>query len=383
VHARILRDPPTGWYPAEMLPTVRARLLDGIAQGLHLGGQIYVSRHGETIDDVALGDASPGVPLSREHLLAWASSSKPVAAIAIGQLWERGALALDDRVTRFLPSFGAGGKAEITLRHCLTHTGGFRMLDVGWPRDSWDEILERICASKIEPRWRPGERAGYHQQSSWFVLGEVVRRTDGRPFADYVRDEIFAPLGLDDCWVGMPVERFHDYGPRLAPMWNTETSPPSDHLWNVESRMTRSAPGSSGVGPAHQLGGLYEALLGGGERRGARIVRPQTVEALIARHRVGLIDQTFRKEMDWGLGFIPNPAVHGDPDVPYAYGAHASRRAVGHSGFRSSTAFADPEHELAVVLLLNGTPADAAHAARMRGLTEAIYEDLGLVPPPA
>ena len=81
-------------------------------------------------------------------------------------------------VTRFLPAFGAGGKEAITLRHCLTHTGGFRMLDVGWPRSTWDETLAKICASKIEPRWVPGERAGYHQQSSWFVLGEVVRLID-------------------------------------------------------------------------------------------------------------------------------------------------------------------------------------------------------------
>ncbi len=98
---------------------------------------------------------------------------------------------------------------------------------------------------------------------------------------------------------------------------------------------------------------------------------------------MGLFDQTFRKEMDWGLGFIPNPAVHGDPDVPYAYGRHASRRAFGHSGYRSSTAFADPEHGLVVVLITNGTPGDAAHAARMTGLTEAVYEDLDLTAQPA
>ena len=82
--------------------------------------------------------------------------------------------------------------------------------------------------------------------------------------------------------------------------------------------------------------------------------------------------------MDWGLGVIPNPAVHGDADMPYAYGGLASRRAFGHSGYRSSTAFADPEHGLAVVLITNGTPAEELHGARMKALAEAVYEDLGL-----
>ncbi len=364
-----------------MLEKTRQEALRGIAESLHLGAQLHVSRAGEILEDAALGESSPGNPLTTEHLMAWASSSKPVAAIAIARLWERGLLHLDDRVTRFLPAFGAGGKETITLRHCLTHTGGFRMLDVGWPRSTWDETLAKICASKLEPRWVPGERAGYHQQSSWFVLGEVVRSIDGRPFERYVREEIFLPLGMRDCWIGMPEEQVAAYGDRLAPVWNTETSPPEDHGWMDVPRLTRCSPGSNGVGPARELGRLYAMLLRGGELDGARLLLPQTVEALVARHRVGLVDQTFRKAMDWGLGFIPNPAVHGDPDVPYAYGRHASRRAVGHSGYRSSTAFADPEHGLVVVLILNGTPSDERHAERMRRLTEAVYEDLGLATP--
>src|SRR5436190_17085112 len=361
-----------------MLELLRDELARGISADLHLGAQAYVSRHGEVVEDCAVGEARSGEPLTPEHLMAWASSSKPAAAIAIAQLWERGLLALDDRVTRFLPEFAAGGKEAITLRHCLTHTAGFRMLDVGWPENSWEEILARICRGRLEPRWVPGERAGYHQQSSWFVLGEVVRRADGRPFERYVREMIFEPLALDDCWIGMPADRFHAYGSRIAPVWNTEAAPPRDHGWNDEPRVTRCAPGSNGFGPARQLGRLYEALLTGGQRGGTRILLPQTIEAIAARHRVGLVDQTFRKEMDWGLGVIPNPAVHGDPDVPYAYGRHASRRAFGHSGYRSSTAFADPEHGLAVVLITNGTPADTAHAERMRALTEAIYTELNL-----
>jgi CubicO group peptidase (beta-lactamase class C family) len=355
------------------------RLEIGRSRGQHSGALVYVSRRGESLLDVPWGEVRPGERMPPDALALWLSSTKPVTAIAIGQLWEQGALRLDDHVARHVPEFAANGKEGITIRHLLTHTAGIRMLDVGWPQKSWNEILAGICATRIEPRWVPGEKAGYHLQSSWFVLAEIVRRLDGRPFERYVREAIFEPLGMTDSWIGMPAERYRAYGSRLAPMFDTESQPSRDLGWLAERGLTTCSPGSNGCGPMRELGWLYEALLGGGERRGARILTPQTVEALTARQRTGLLDQTFRKVMDWGLGFIPNPAIYGDPDVPYAYGRHASRRAYGHSGRRSSTAFADPEHGLVVALMVNGLPSDVDHAERFRGLLEAIYEDLELV----
>ena len=354
----------------------------GIAEGLHLGAQLFVSQAGAVVADLAVGENRPGQPLATDTLMLWLSSTKPVAAIAIGQLWERGLLGLDDPVAAHLPEFAAHGKEGITVRHLLTHTAGIRMLDVGWPELEWDAILQRICGMRPEPRWPPGEKAGYHLQSSWFVLGEIVRRRSGQPFPSYARERIFEPLGMFDCWVGMPPDRFHSYGSRIGAMFDTASTPPTEHGWNTAERVVSCAPGSNGYGPLRELGRLYRALLAGGALDGARILRPETVEAMTARQRVGMFDHTFRCVMDWGLGFIPNPATHGQPDVPYAYGRHASPRAFGHSGYRSSTAFADPEHELVVALAVNGTPGDAAHRERFRRILEAIYEDLGLASTP-
>jgi len=356
----------------------RAALEEGRARGLHSGALVCVSRYGETQLDEAWGEIRPGEPMPHDALALWLSSTKPVAAIAVAQLWERGALGLDDPVARHVPEFAAREKGRITIRHLLTHTGGIRMLDVGWPRDDWDTVIARICAARPEPGWTPGEKAGYHLQSSWFVLGEIVRRLDGRPFERYVREEIFEPLGMSSSWVGMPVERYRADLHRIAPLYDTEARPAKDLGWIGERGLTTCSPGSNGCGPMRELGWLYETLLAGGLRRGTRVLSPQTIEAMTARQRTGLLDQTFRKVMDWGLGLIPNPAIYGDPDVPYAYGRHAGRRAFGHSGRRSSTAFADPEHGLVVALMVNGLPGDAEHAARFRTLLEAIYEDLGL-----
>ena len=93
-----------------------------------------------------------------------------------------------------------------------------------------------------------------------------------------------------------------------------------------------------------------------------------------------MFDHTFQHVLDWGLGFIPNSARYGVDTVPYGYGHHASERAFGHSGFRSSVAFADPEYGLAVALVWNGTPDNDRHERRVRAALDAVYEDLGLAP---
>lgn len=365
------------------LPRTREAIEAGIRHGLHLGTQIYVSRSGEPVADTALGEDHPGSPLTREHLMLWLSSTKPVAAVAIAQLWERGRLELDDPVTRHIPDFAQNGKEGITIRHLLTHTGGIRMLDVGWPDKSWDEIIAKICAMRPEPRWVPGEKAGYHLASSWFILGEVIRRADGRSFEVYVREEIFTPLEMRDSWIGMPPESYRAYleEGRIGVMWNTERTPPEPQGWETEERCTRSSPGGNGYGPVRELGRFYEMLLGHGSYRGRRLLLAQTVDLFTSRQREGMVDATFKHVLDWGLGFIVNSNRYGAETVPYGYGHHASSVTFGHSGYRSSTGFADPVHDLAVALAFNGTPANEVHEQRIRGVLDALYEDLGLATP--
>lgn len=328
--------------------------------------------------DFAFGTARAGEEMTREHLMLWLSTGKPVTAVAVAQLWEQGSLTLDDPVVEHIPEFGAHGKDRITLRHLLTHTGGIRMLETGWPRLSWEEIIDRIAASRPEPHWVPGHRAGYHRASSWFVLAEIVQRRSDLPFPRYVRERIFRPLGMDDCWIGMRSERYENYGARLAPMYNCEERPPTEHPWISSRRLETCFPGGNACGPVYQLGRLYEALVSGGRLGEASILSPQTVEAMVARHRVGLVDRTFRRQMDWGLGLIPNSAYLGGPTIPYQYGPFAAMRTYGHSGYRSSTAFADPEAGLVVALAFNGTPSEEAHEQRTDTVLAALYEDLGL-----
>lgn len=364
------------------LARTAAELAHGISAGLQLGGQVYVARAGVAIADAAFGEARPGEPMTRSHRMLWLSSTKPLAALAVATLWERGRLGLDDPVARHLEEFAAGGKQGVTIRHLLTHTGGFRMLDTGWPELDWDAIVARVCARRLEPGWTPGRKAGYHLASSWFVLGELVRRLDGRPFERWVREELFEPLGAASCWVGIPPARLAGERARVAPMYEIAAGAPARELpWLDDRRLTVCSPGAGGVGPMAELARVYEMLLAGGTWSGREFLTAQTVEAVTARHRVGLLDHTFKARLDWGLGVILNPAHYGDPKAPSGFGPHAGPRAFGHSGALSSTAFADPDARLVVALAVNGLPDDERHRARFERITAAIYEDLGLAEP--
>ncbi|MBZ0113307.1 MAG: beta-lactamase family protein [Thermoanaerobaculia bacterium] len=359
------------------LPNTTRALEASVATGWNLGAQFYLSLNGVPVASEALGEADHGVPMREDSLSLWLSATKPITAVAIAQQWEQGRIALDDPVADILPEFSAGGKEAITLRHLLTHTGGFRILRFGWPDQSWDEIVSTLCATRKEPRWIPGHKAGYHMASSWFILGELVKRLDGRSFSSYVREEIFEPLGMKDSWIGMPRDVFVASDPRIVRTFDSSSTPPTLQAWHDERHVVGCSPGGNGRGPVRELGRFYEMLLAGGQLDGRRILDTPTIEALTARHRVGLFDHTFRHVMDWGLGIIPNSAYIGDTDLPYHYGPYASMRTFGHAGYRSTLAFCDPEIGLVLTAAFNGTPSEDNHRRRSGRLIEAVYQDLG------
>ena len=359
---------------ADAISGAVAAINGGIERGLHLGAQLYVSLDGEAVANLGVGEARAGVPMTPESMVTWFSMTKPSVAVAVAQQWERGNLEIDDRVADHIPEFAQQGKDAITLRHLLTHTAGIRTADLfhsDAPGDAyWEEVVEAICGVEPEDGWVPGERAGYHLTAGMTLLAEVVRRVDGRRFEHYVREEIYEPLGMVDCWVGMPADIHAAYGPRIGTMHHTATgvAVPLDMLDDA-AFMARCIPGGGGRGPTRQLARLYEMLLGRGEGHGARILSPQAVEAITARHRVGLYDETFHAQCDWGLGVAVDA---------YAFGRHASPRAFGHGGALSSVSVADPEHGLVACVQTNGMCGNDDHYHRLSEVLTALYVDLGL-----
>src|SRR5215217_8267837 len=104
-----------GVFSTAMLSRTVDLLTEQMHGGLHTGFQLYVSVRSEAVASVAAGVARPdGTALTPETLMLWMSAGKPVTAVAVAQLWERGLLDLDDAVAKFIPEFAANGKDVIT-----------------------------------------------------------------------------------------------------------------------------------------------------------------------------------------------------------------------------------------------------------------------------
>jgi CubicO group peptidase (beta-lactamase class C family) len=339
-----------------------ASLERGVEDGRHGGAQVYFSRFGRPVLEFACGEASPGVPMTRDHLTVWFSCTKPVVALAVALLYDRGRLDIDDPVRRYLPAF-AHGKEACTLRHVLTHQGGFSGATAILEPKPWAETLAAICAYPAE--YPPGTRAGYHPTAGWYVLGEIVRIVDGRPIERFVADEILAPLGMRDSRLGIAEPDQARLGTRLARVALGRT--PSPHYatqefidrFNSAPEIARVVPSGGMRGPARELGRFYEWLLARGRWEERQRVSRATVDLFTACHRWEVPDKTLAgAPLPWGLGFM----LYGNGDVHPA----ASRRVFGHSGMVSSVAFADPERALACVVITNGLIDPLNNGRRLR-----------------
>ncbi len=341
------------------LARARAELDRGIELGWHVGAQLYVSLRGETIADFAVGEARPGVEMTPTTLVEWGSATKPVTCAAAALLWQRGRFDLDDPVCRHIPEFAANGKAAVTVRHLLTHTGG--LTDPVQDVMPWGEAVAAVCHAPLLEGWVPGTRCAYNSVAMWAVA-ELVARLSGQPFARFVRAEIFEPLGLFDSWIGMPVDVYRAYAEakRVAAVPGVADS-------GTEAWVTWGRPTGGGHGPIGQLGRFYAALL---ERR---LLSPPVIEAMTTRHLCGVYDERLRATVDRGLGFMLGSSYPG-----HSYGPHASRRAFGHGGRNWCEAFADPEYGLAAAVYWNGRVDGDTHTERQPALLAALYRDLGL-----
>ncbi len=362
----------------DRLPRTTSVIRDGFRRGLHSGVQLFVSRNGDIVFDDVVVDSELHSPLDRDTLMPLLSAAKPLTAVAALQLVERGQLDLDAPVADVIPEFAAGGKHSITTRYLLTHTGGFRDVDTGWPHADWEETLQRVYSTPLEDDWVVGESAGYHVASSWFVLGELIRRIDGRSFSEYLRTEVCEPLHMADVWNGMSENVWHSYGDRIGRMEQLERGETRELPWHDLAHCSAAAPGGNTRGPARQLGRFYQCLLNRGVLDGVRILNSETVDDLTSRHRIGAFDQTLQHVVDFGLGVIIDSNRYVAETVPYGYSRYCSEHAFGHGGSQSSIGFADPEHGLVVCYVADRRVGEPRHQKRHREIVNAIFEDLGL-----
>jgi len=334
---------------------------DEIAKGHVPGAVVLAERNGRVITRTADGirfAGPPIAPLRSDTIFDLASLTKAVATTpAILQLVERGKLALDRPVADYWPEFAANGKNAITIRQLLTHTSGLRAdLDVSgnWSGDA--EALSRIAAE--HPTTPPGSRVTY-SDVGFIVLGELVKRVSGEPLDVYSERHIFAPLGMDDTGFNLPASKLK----RIAP-----TDREDGLVQDPTARRMGGVAGHAGLfSTAGDLARFAEMLLGGGTRKGVRILRPGSV-ALMS-DAISLPGGQHRT-LGWDVASPYSAGI----DAAFAPGSY------GHTGYTGTLLWVEPATRSFLVVLTSRLYPDAKGNARP--LRERIASVLGSAPPP-
>jgi CubicO group peptidase (beta-lactamase class C family) len=368
-----------GWEP------VRDAFAKNFEARDEVGAAVCVYHHGRPVVDLCGGvaDTATSRPWTDDTIVLVYSMTKGVSAVCANLLVERGALDPDAPVASYWPEFAAKGKGDIPVKWVLSHQAGLAVIEADVTLEhalSWTPVVDALAAQP--PNWEPGTAHGYHLRSYGWLVGEIVRRIDGRTIGRFFADEIAAPLGLD-FWIGLPESE----EPRVAmlvppPVEFRElmrtlpdtmllaraTTGPSglfnyDEMWNRRELRACELPSSNGVGNARAVAKLYASLIG--EVDGRRTLRAETVARATECLARGP-DAVILTETAFGLGFMLGPTL------PTPCGP----RAFGHGGAGGSVSFADPDAGLAFAYVMNDLRFDMDGDPRGESLARAAYRCL-------
>ena len=358
------------------------RFRDAFAEGQAKdegGAQLCVYRHGHPVVDLWSGrDVIRNRPYGPDTITVMMSCTKAAVAACANILAERGALDFDSPVARYWPEFAAAGKANISVRHLLSHSAGL----MGYEPESgigaedlldWKTSTEGLA--RMAPLWEPGTAYFYHFVTYGFLVGEVIRRISGKSVGQFFADEIASPLKLD-MWIGLPEAEEHRVAPhfsrlpaiddgqwrallagagidlntRLARtvLYTFKTTDEAVHgVMNSRRGHAAEVPAGNGIGNARALARMYASLIS--EVDGVRLFKAETMQMARTPQTKGLgapgdFAKFMRTEPQWfGLGF----------ELPRAAEPMFGPGSFGHAGAGGRMGFAHPESGIAVGYVCN------------------------------
>ncbi len=310
--------------------SVRDAFTNVLAEQRGTGAALAVWHGGSWIVDLWGGTASADGTRAweRDSIVMPYSVSKPFAAMCALLLVDRGLLDLDAPVQQYWPEF----TAPATVRQILSHQAGVVALDAPAPTEvfyDWDRLCALLAAQ--QPAWPPGTAHGESALFYGHLVGEIVRRIDGRRVGRFMLEELCAPLGLDFAFGLTPEEQRRAVeltcmseldAPLASDLYRRATSnPPGSRDRDVvNSAAWRAAeiPAINGHGSARGIAGLYAALL-----RGEVLSAPLLREATTAQ--CSGMDAVFGQENAWGLGFGVDADGYGMGGLGGSYGGASTR----------------------------------------------------------
>ena len=356
---------------------VQAVLDQLVADGPEVGVQVAVYVRGELVVDAWAGvaDEASGRAVDGDTLFSASSTGKGVAATCMHVLADRGRLDYEAPVCTYWPEFAANGKANVTVRHILSHRSGIPHPPPGFDPEmmvDWDRMAAGLAA--LRPLFEPGTKTAYQASTFGFLTGEILRRIDGRPIGEFLQQEVCRPLGIDALFFGVPDEAL----PRVAtlkegPGYQRPSSAPPPSVtaetFNRTDARKAALPSSGAITNARSLARHYAMLAQGGELDGVRLLRPERIR-IATELQTDAVDEYYRVSIRRGLGY----RLGGDA------GPGAGPNGFGHVG-NGMFGYADPDRQVAIGFLKNYLgPSPAARPAPGEAVYAAVEAALGLAP---
>jgi CubicO group peptidase (beta-lactamase class C family) len=333
-------------FSSERLERLHALMKKTIEDKELSGAVTILSRHGKVVDYWNYGqrDMASGEPMAKDTIFRDFSMTKPVTGVAMMILYEQGKWLPSDPIAKFIPEFAhlkvykgvdSEGKMILvepdhppTMSELMSHTAGFTYGFFGdtpvdhmyrdaklFESKNLKEFIAKLAA--IPLKYQPGK--GWTYSVSMDIEGYIVEQLSGQSLPDFMRDNIYKPLGMKDAGFFVPAgkrDRFaalyvNDDQGKMVPAG-------ADGFGGSYAEQPGMASGGGGmVSTAEDYYRFAEMLANGGELDGKRIIAPATVKLMTSNHLApSLLSGEFGiglQQMRPGFGYGYNCAVEFNP----------------------------------------------------------------------
>jgi CubicO group peptidase (beta-lactamase class C family) len=391
--ARAIADPSGLGLSESGLARLRRVLTREIERKRLPGAVAMIARQGKLgfLEAFGIQDPASGAPMQIDSIFRIYSMTKPVVSVAIMMLVEEGRLFLADPLSKYVPAFAdpkvaveRDGRVElvpaerpITIQDLLRHTSGLTYEFVGTAavqRMYLDKKLpstDQTNADQVErlaslPLFsQPGKQWDYSRSTD--VLGRIIEIVSGETLGEFLRQRIFAPLGMNDTGFHVPTEKQS----RIAePFAKDPDSGEAVRLLDIRRPARFESGGGGLVSTLPDYARFLDMLAAGGTCEGQRLLARKTIDLMRSDHlgpNVRRGSELLQPGHGFGLGF----AVRTEPGMSVMPGS------VGlyfWGGIAGTTFWIDPKEELYAMMLVQAPGQRDYYRALFRTLVYGALE---------
>jgi len=361
---------------------VRAAFENNFAAHGDVGASVAVSLEGEMVVDLWGGykDIAKTAAWEEDTIVNVYSTTKTMAALCALVLADRGELDFNAKVASYWPDFAQNGKADVEVRHLMSHSAGLSGMDEPFsPTEfyNWDNVVAALA--RQAPWWEPGSASGYHAITQGHLIGEVVRRITNKSLGQFYADEIAGPLGAD-FHIGTDPAHFPRIGELVPPQAGPESDSGPDSIASrtfanpaISAKESATAgwrqaeiPAANGHGNARSVVKVQTAVANRGHAWGVDLLSEAGARRIFEEQTMGT-DLVLGVPIRFGMGYgLTSDVMPMGPNPNIAYWG----------GWGGSSIVVDLDARLCVSYVMNKMEANLMGDPRGFNLLAAAYESI-------